>query len=66
MSRQPLMAPRVREAMAKMPPEQRVKAEEMMKEDAKTAAKPTVSWDCMKEEGNLSNRLRKKGFRFTH
>ena len=39
-----------REAMAKMPPEQRAKAEEMMKEYAKMFAKPVVSRDCMKKE----------------
>jgi|HubBroStandDraft_4_1064222.scaffolds.fasta_scaffold37204_3 hypothetical protein len=38
------------EAMAKMPPEQRAKAEEMMKEYAKMFAKPVVSRDCMKKE----------------
>ncbi|MBZ5621603.1 MAG: hypothetical protein LAQ69_23170 [Acidobacteriia bacterium] len=41
------MPPEAREAMARMPPEQRGKAEEMMKEYAKAAAaKPIVSRDC--------------------
>jgi Protein of unknown function (DUF3617) len=50
MSGQPLMPPEAREAMAKMPPEQRAKAEEMMKEYANMAAKPTVHRDCLKKE----------------
>jgi hypothetical protein len=50
MSGQLPMPPEAREAMAKMPPEQRARAEEMMKEYAKRFAKPTVSRDCMKRE----------------
>src|ERR1017187_8264968 len=50
MSGQLPMPPEAREAMAKMPPEQRAKAEEMMKGYAKNAAKPVVSRDCMKKE----------------
>ncbi|SPE28716.1 hypothetical protein SBA6_1110002 [Candidatus Sulfopaludibacter sp. SbA6] len=49
-SGQLLMPLEAREAKARMPPEQRAKAEEVMKEYANMAAKPTVHRDCLKKE----------------